>query len=118
MSTNAYIGYIEGDEYIHIYNHWDGYFSHVGKLLLNHYNDINLVKNLVSLGDISFLESNLENTVAYHRDRGEDLVIRKCLIDRISELDLSYIYVYSITHGWMYMSDGQLCKLLPEMVLK
>ena len=55
-----------------IYCHFDGYVSGVGKILYNHYDKEKLEK-LIELGDISSLGESTENTVAYHRDRGEDL---------------------------------------------
>jgi len=55
-----------------IYCHFDGYVSGVGKTLYNHYDKEKLEK-LIELGDISSLGESTENTVAYHRDRGEDL---------------------------------------------
>ena len=55
-----------------IYCHFDGYLSSVGKTLFNHYDSEKLEK-LIELGDISSLDESTEDTVAYHRDRGEDL---------------------------------------------
>jgi hypothetical protein len=68
-----------------IYCHFDGYIEHNGKLLANHYTDSSKVRQLIDLGDISFLAENVVSTddthsfetptpgvvVAYHRDRGE-----------------------------------------------
>lgn len=87
MATNSHIGIINTDGSVDIiYCHWDGYPSHHAPILLNHYNTIDKVQELVQLGDISSLEQNISpNTdthsfdkpepnvvVAYHRDRGED----------------------------------------------
>jgi hypothetical protein len=55
-----------------IYCHWDGYLEGVGKTLFNHY-DREKLEKLLELGDLSSLEETLEYTIAYHRDRGEDL---------------------------------------------
>jgi hypothetical protein len=55
-----------------IYCHFDGYLSGVGKTLFNHYDKEKLEK-LIELGDISSLENSTEGTIAYHRNRGEDL---------------------------------------------
>jgi hypothetical protein len=55
-----------------IYCHFDGYLRGVGKKLMEHY-DKEKLKNLIELGDISVLGESTEDTVAYHRDRGEDL---------------------------------------------
>jgi hypothetical protein len=55
-----------------IYCHFDGYLRGVGKTLFNHYDSEKLEK-LIELGDISSLDESTEDTVAYHRDRNEDL---------------------------------------------
>jgi hypothetical protein len=55
-----------------IYCHFDGYISGVGKTLFNHYDQEKLEK-LLELGDISSLGESTIDTVAYCRDRGEDL---------------------------------------------
>jgi len=55
-----------------IYCHWDGYLSGVGKTLFEHY-DREKTEKLMELGDISALDESTESTIAYHRDRNEDL---------------------------------------------
>ena len=42
-----------------IYSHWDGYPSHNGKILLEHYQDAEKVKALIELGNISSLAENV-----------------------------------------------------------
>lgn len=68
------------------YCHWDGYPSHNGKLLLEHYSSKGKARELVRLGSLSSLGERAKplnpeahsfdhkeegTTVAYHRDRGE-----------------------------------------------
>lgn len=75
-----------------IYSHFDNYLDHNGILLRDHYDTVEKVEALVSLGAISSLGPRLAPdegerhtfehradgvTVAYHRDRGEDLSIHK-----------------------------------------
>ena len=70
-----------------IYCHSDGYLSHNGTILLQCYNTAELVEELISLGDMSFLAERIEPEagtkhsfdnpqdgvcIYYHRDRGED----------------------------------------------
>jgi hypothetical protein len=90
MSTRSNIGIStikEGINYVnYVYCHFDGYtINGVGQMLFEHYKDEEKVKKLISLGDISFLEKNIEPsssnhsfntpekdvTVFYHRDRGD-----------------------------------------------
>lgn len=69
-----------------IYCHFDGYPEGVGETLQKHYNDYVKVQELISLGSLSTLDESIEcpeghsfdnrmdgYTVAYHRDRGEEL---------------------------------------------
>lgn len=68
-----------------IYSHWDGYPTHNGKILKEHYTDLEKVNKLINLGDISELHESVScpsghsfstpvkgHTVFYGRDRGED----------------------------------------------
>jgi hypothetical protein len=54
-----------------IYTHSDGYPSHHGKILLEHYNTDPSVNALLALGDLSILRETPATCVAYMRDRGE-----------------------------------------------
>jgi hypothetical protein len=42
-----------------IYSHWDGYPSHNGRILLEHYKDAEKINFLIDLGDISILAENV-----------------------------------------------------------
>ena len=79
-----------------IYCHWDGYLSHNGRILFDHYTDQKKNEKLVGLGDISSLQANIgrkhpfdapsygskkweeyqkkygDMCLAYGRDRGEE----------------------------------------------
>jgi hypothetical protein len=73
MSTRSRIAIENQDGTVDsIYCHFDGYVSSVGKTLFNHYDQGKLEK-LLELGDISVLKESTLDTIAYHRDRGEDL---------------------------------------------
>ena len=94
MATRSNIGIVNEDGSITgIYCHFDGYPEYVGKMLLNHYNNDDIVNGLMNLGDLSILSESLYSTtginlysdnnrhtfnnpqkgvcVAYGRDRGE-----------------------------------------------
>lgn len=102
MSTRSRIGIQDADGSIRsVYCHSDGYLTHVGQTLLDHYSDAAKVEELIALGGLSCLGSEIgeqhsfdepryefqpgynaarakqiENwTVAYNRDRGETLLI-------------------------------------------
>ena len=92
MATRSNIAYKTAEGKIRsIYCHWDGYPEHNGEMLKRYYTDFDKIVALVSLGQISSLRPalnakegihNFENpqdevTVAYHRDRGEELRINE-----------------------------------------
>ena len=92
MATRSNIAYktIEG-KIRSVYCHWDGYPEHNGEILRRFYTTTDKVKQLVELGSISSLGQEIgsqqdfdnrdsqkdEWTLAYHRDRGEQLVINE-----------------------------------------
>lgn len=115
MSTRSNIVMKQKDGiYKSIYCHNDSDLEHNGVLLYYHYSDPIKVELLTSLGDISLLEENVfpdttkehnfDNrqdfvTIAYHRDRGEDLRIevfnsKEKLLDNFSKSNLNYLYLF------------------------
>ena len=96
-----------------IYCHWDGYPDHVGKLLNEYYNSSEKVNALIDLGAISVLGESIEcpaahsfdspvsgYTIAYHRDRGEELMINDTA--QIEE----YNYLFDVkTQEWSYRAN-------------
>lgn len=93
-----------------IYCHWDGYPTGVGKILYDYYNSTEKVNALIDLGAISILAPSIEcpeghsfdspitgYTIAYHRDRGEDLMIN----DRVQKEDFNYLFDVN-TQEWTY----------------
>jgi hypothetical protein len=89
MATRSRIGIeLECGQIKSIYCHFDGYLQGVGLMLHEHYQDKTKVEKLIALGDISFLDEEVDIpegvehsfnnthpgiTVAYHRDREESL---------------------------------------------
>jgi len=58
MGTRSLIGVMHGDKCKAVYCHWDGYLSHNGKILQEHY-DSAKANHLVALGDLSSLGPNI-----------------------------------------------------------
>ena len=85
MSTRSSISVKQLDGSIKtVYCHFDGYHSHVGKMLLEHYNSQEQANAIINLGDLSSLSESVEcppnhsynnqierYSVFYGRDRGE-----------------------------------------------
>lgn len=117
MSTPALIAIRKPDESIEaIYVHWDGYPSHTGNILLNHYNTYEQVEHLINLGNLSSIEKypdppkgqthTFDNPlddicVAYCRDRKEpfeSLRLPKlsvgATIREMSRCGVCYLYLF------------------------
>lgn len=63
--NNHIRGISEGD-IIGVYCHYDGYPSHNGKILKEHYNTIEKVEELISFGSMSYLENDVSSTKFYY----------------------------------------------------
>lgn len=92
-----------------IYCHFDGYIDGVGKRLFNHYDKEKLQK-LIELGDISVLGESTEDTVAYCRDRGEDLHSTGYLnVEGLFELgfgsSVEFVYCLNRDGIWLVCED-------------
>jgi len=73
MSTHAAITLQTGEkEYKQIYCHFDGMINGVGEKLFKFYTTYEQIKNLIELGDMSFLNSTIETSYFYNRDRKDD----------------------------------------------
>jgi len=72
MSTRARIGIVRPNgSILSIYTHSDGYISHHGPILLDHYNTALKVLALIKMGDCSQLGETLDDCLFYVRDRDE-----------------------------------------------
>ena len=146
MATRSNIGIVNEDGSITgIYCHFDGYPEYVGKMLLNHYNNDDIVNGLMNLGDLSILSESLYSTtginlysdnnhhtfdnpqkgvcVAYGRDRGEqnvDSVIYDVLgqyEDMAGDTLAEYQYLFD-DGKWMYRNHNGTWNELTARVCK
>jgi len=71
MATRSVIAKLDdrGIQAIYCYN--DGYLSNNGKILDQHYQNEVKVDNLIAQGDASSLKDTIEDTIFYHRDKGD-----------------------------------------------
>lgn len=136
MGTRSAIIEKTENGYRGIYCHWDGYLSHNGVILQEHYQDSDKVSSLIDLGSISSLEERVvplgphsfderekETTVAYHRDRGEDYEepVKGSTIEEVeSGIDHNgYVYVFTKGKGWsVYTSTYPLGISLSKAIKK
>ena len=60
MGTRSRIGIVNTNgSILSIYCHWDGYLSHNGKILNEHYTDEAKIRKLMKLGDLSSLGAEI-----------------------------------------------------------
>lgn len=117
MSTHSNIGILLEDGTVQrVYCQWDGYPKHNGKILLENYNTEELVKELISFGDISILRKNIhpknnhtfdnpekDVTVYYGRDKLEQNTEPKTL-----SMEEWECYPYTSCVNYFYLfQDGE-----------
>ena len=126
MSTRSRIGLkLEDGTIKHSYCHFDGYPHGVGHTLVEHYSDIEKVKELLSFGDMSFLAPKVtpdgihnfntpekDVTVFYGRDRAEtDVDSATTSMDEYFSVKYSscidYQYLFSGGHWWVYDNNDK-----------
>jgi len=125
MGTRSNIGIRNIDQTITCINtHWDGYPKHNGTILLENYNSVGVVNQLMALGDLSSLNEKLYSDVskphtfetpqsdvcvAYGRERGEDNTHSVCYTS-LSQYehnmdgdmkDIEYQYLFDNDH-WIW----------------
>ena len=129
MATRSRIGILNDDGTVDsIYCHWDGYLSHNGKILFEHYTDPAVVQELIALGDISSLgivigekhpfdfNSNDDDWEAmyghmcqvYGRDRGEtgDDAAHSNSIEEFSAINCDAEFYYLFCDGeWLVLDS-------------
>jgi hypothetical protein len=116
MATRSRIAMeTEDGTVVSIYCHWDGYVEHNGSILHEHYGDPEKVKELIGLGDISFLKPEVTPTgphsfddpqdgvtVAYGRDR------RETGVDPMSHASVSDFFNGDIEEfGYLFTKEGE-----------
>jgi hypothetical protein len=94
-----------------IYCHFDGYLSGVGRTLKEYYTTQAKVEALIELGDISALEMTPESTVAYARDRGEDLNFKEFktvpeLFEQGFNSSEDFVYCFTKNNIWLVNEVG------------
>lgn len=135
MSTRSYICIEQQDgTYKGIYCHSDGYETHNGAILIDHYNNRERAEALLKLGNLSYLQPKLEPdpnyphnfdfderqegvTVAYCRDRGETEQEAHpiTLEDLDKDIWIEYIYVFTKDDKWKYFENGNLKNGLKDL---
>lgn len=126
MSTNAGVAVRTGETFQTIYCHWDGYPEYMLPMLSNNYNSLELANKLISMGDASMIEKNIEPDPAkphdfdnyqqdvcvfYHRDRGDSwessrsVCYSKRDLFRVPAFD--YVYIFEDGQWNAYNMNGR-----------
>lgn len=110
MSTNCNIRIIrENGTRTGIYCHSDGYIEYTGMILQLFYNTAEKVEELLKQGDLSHLAPNLEDTIAYHRDRGEKF--RQTYQDEeynYTFLERKGVWIVTFNESWEWYENDML----------
>ena len=133
MATRSLIGKLNSDGTVtHIYCHWDGYPSHNGFLLQEYWDTPYKVDQLLALGDLSSLGSeigeqqdfngsrNRDWCMAYGRDRnqsntGAKTVSREEFFGDEDYID--YFYLYNEDFEWECYYEEELVDIPSEYVI-
>ena len=121
MATRSNIAIKRGNKITSVYCHWDGYPAHNGEMLRRYYTDTMKIRQLIELGSISSLRKEVgakqdfddkstqhdDWTLAYHRDRGEELVISEYdnIPDWIDDME-EYAYLWNGIE-WLVNDHGE-----------
>ena len=122
MSTRARIGLeLKDGSILSAYHHWDGYPEHNGTILLNHYNNKDIINTLLNNGNLSILGEQIDPSpdsphtftgkrqdtvcVFYFRERNEMGNEKKNVISdieyKMSINDCDYQYLFD-NGQWKY----------------
>lgn len=87
-----------------IYCHWDGYPSHTGKVLLEHYSTEPLVRDLLATGSLSHIDSegnrfNLEDADGFEYPSLQDFHAD------LTSMGVEFAYMFDYTYNrWSFIS--------------
>ena len=136
MSTHSKIIMKEKNGiYRSIYCHFDGYPTGVGSVLIKHYNTEDKVRELINLGALSSIGSEIgkkidydkmarsgtpapDQFIAYHRDRGEELEIMKYsnIHDIMKSFCVEYYYVFDENNWYVFKSSPENAVLVKDIM--
>lgn len=116
MGTRSFIAQQTDRGIKGVYCHWDGYLSHNGRILQEHYSDPEKLTTLLAEGDISSLGAEIGSQhdfmnrpegqcTFYHRDRGDDW--KSACPQRFDTLDALLDCAGNSGCEYVYLFDGQ-----------
>lgn len=103
MSTRCRIGLLNKDNTIEsVYCHWDGTPNQVGAILARQYKDVDIIKELISKGDMSTLGYTID-TCRFYAEDSERMISQNLseYFDLSSDLGVKFIYLFD-NGKWKY----------------
>jgi len=121
MATRARIGIqLKNNSIVSVYCHWDGYPEFNGRILRDHYDTVEKVRDLIDGGNISALHTNAgwsnetlpEVGPLYYTSRGESIEDNAPRYDDIfdflkKENNEEYAYIFSVNNKWVCTKMNQ-----------
>ena len=113
MSTRSMIAFQDADDSCYaVYCHFDGYVSHMGDMLVRHFNSMDKAVDLVNEGELRSLTENsngevvLEHFEANFDEREIEYYDNTIdMLNAFHNSDREYIYLWDDTvEAWMYRS--------------
>ena len=105
MSTRAAIGYAVGQKIFTIYSHYDGYPSHVGKILQEYYASADKAEQLVHGPQIRNFDHD-GTCVRFGDGTPDDHEVCDNMIDAIQGYDYLYLFDFTNLQWECYARDG------------
>ena len=110
MSTRAAIGFRVGEEIHTIYSHYDGYPSHVGKILQDYYRSADKAKELVYGPQIRNFDHD-GTCVRFGDGTVDDHEVNESMLDAIHGFD--YLYLFNDGVWDCFSRDGY---IMPDTI--
>ena len=121
MGTRSRIGIqLKNNSIVSVYCHWDGYPEFNGRILRDHYDTVEKVRDLIDGGNISALHTNAgwsnetlpEVGPLYYTSRGESIEDNAPRYDDIfdflkKENNEEYAYIFSVNNKWVCTKMNQ-----------
>lgn len=123
MATRAAIAIANDTHLLGVYLHWDGYPSHAGRILTQHWNRRALVELLIAQGDISSIGAGLgikhdfdgprpaDSCTFYRRDRGEEgcdareFRTAEDFVEEMAAAGCEFFYIFGWDDRWWISSN-------------
>ena len=124
--TRALVGYLAGDRLTTAYNHYDGYPSHLGKALVNFYNDDEKAKDLALKGYITGIDADTGEVSSTHNDPPkkiklpeDDEEMAREVAEQIDGMGADYGYIWDDrANRWVTIKNTGIRSMIDQIMDK